>query len=164
MRDLIIEASRSSSGAPAGTNKQRIGDLYASFLDEEAHRPGGAEFLLDELATIDDAADRGALAAVLGALDRSGGGGLVDTDFEGLDPLPGATQPMGIGVSHAHWDVVQAHRHDLTYNLRTLSRAEVSWVMGEHPGPHTGGRRGIGCAPTRLPHRICSWNIEDLED
>jgi putative endopeptidase len=82
VRDLIIDASK--SGADPGTDQQRIGDLYASFLDEEAVQRRGLQPLLEELATIDAAADRDELAAVLGTFDRTGmGGGVglyVDTD------------------------------------------------------------------------------------
>ncbi len=73
VRDLITEASR--AGAEKGTDEQRIGDLYGSFLDEEAVQRRGVQPLLDELATINEAADRDALAAVLGVLDRTGVGG-----------------------------------------------------------------------------------------
>ena len=82
VRDLITEASE--SGAAAGTDEQRVGDLYAGFLDEEAVERRGTQPLRNELATIDDAADSDALAAVVGALQRTGmGGGIgiyVDTD------------------------------------------------------------------------------------
>ncbi|HEY2500728.1 MAG TPA: peptidase M13, partial [Mycobacterium sp.] len=82
VRDLIIETSR--SGAAVGTDEQRVGDLYASFLDEEAVELRGTQPLHDELATIDNAVDATALAAAVGALQRTGmGGGVaayVDTD------------------------------------------------------------------------------------
>ncbi|OBG40129.1 M13 family metallopeptidase [Mycobacterium sp. E3198] len=82
VRDLIEEAGR--QGVAAGTDEQRIGDLYSSFLDEQAVERRGLAPLLDELALIDDCADPAALAAVLGALQRTGvGGGVafyVDTD------------------------------------------------------------------------------------
>ncbi|OBJ48029.1 M13 family metallopeptidase [Mycobacterium sp. 1423905.2] len=82
VRDLIIEASQ--QGAPAGTDEQRVGDLYASFLDEDAVERRGVQPLLDELAWIDVAPDATALAAVVGALQRTGvGGGVgmyIDTD------------------------------------------------------------------------------------
>ncbi|QNI05244.1 peptidase M13 [Mycobacterium kubicae] len=82
VRDLIIEASE--KGAPPGTDEQRVGDLYASFLDEDAVERRGVQPLLDELAPIDTATDASALAAVVGALQRTGvGGGVgmyVDTD------------------------------------------------------------------------------------
>lgn len=82
IRDLITQAA--ASGAPKGTDEQRIGDLYASFMDEQAIADRGLAPLLAELALIDGAADSDALAAVLGGLERtgvSGGTGVyVDTD------------------------------------------------------------------------------------
>ncbi|MBP2454978.1 M13 family metallopeptidase [Mycolicibacterium lutetiense] len=82
IRDLITQAS--SAAAAAGTDEQRIGDLYASFMDEQTIAARGLAPLLAELALIDGAADSDALAAVLGGLERSGvsgGAGVyVDTD------------------------------------------------------------------------------------
>lgn len=82
IRDIITQAAE--SGAAAGTDEQRIGDLYASFMDEQTIAARGLAPLLAELALIDGAADRDALAAVLGGLERtgvSGGAGVyVDTD------------------------------------------------------------------------------------
>ena len=90
VRDLIIGAATAAtsgteeSGAEKGTDEQRIGDLYASFMDEQAVAVLGVQPLLDELATIDAAKTPEALAAVLGALQRTGVGGgtgaYVDTD------------------------------------------------------------------------------------
>lgn len=82
VRDLIIDAA--DSGARADTDQRRIGDLYASFIDEGLIEHRGVAPLLDELAVVDAAADADALAGVLGALERTGvGGGVglyVDTD------------------------------------------------------------------------------------
>lgn len=82
IRDLITQAA--DSGAADGTDEQRIGDLYASFMDEQTIATRGLAPLLAELALIDGAADSDALAAVLGGLERtgvSGGAGVyVDTD------------------------------------------------------------------------------------
>ncbi|HSA41372.1 MAG TPA: peptidase M13, partial [Mycobacterium sp.] len=82
VRELIDEAA--AANAPAGTDQQRIGDLYASFSDADAVERRGLAPLLDELALIDAAADADALAATLGALARTGVGGgfgvYVDTD------------------------------------------------------------------------------------
>ncbi|GBE63737.1 peptidase M13 [Mycobacterium sp. MFM001] len=82
VRDLITELSEQS--ATAGTDEQRIGDLYASFLDEDAVERRGLQPLFDELALIDVATDTDELAAVVGALQRTGvrgGVGLyIDTD------------------------------------------------------------------------------------
>ncbi|OBI82071.1 M13 family metallopeptidase [Mycobacterium sp. E740] len=82
VRDLITEAA--ASGAAQGTDEQRIGDLYASFIDEQTVAARGVQPLLDELAAIDEADSPDALARVLGALQRTGIGGgsgvYVDTD------------------------------------------------------------------------------------
>ncbi len=79
VRDLITTAS----GA-AGTDAQRIGDLYTSFMDTARVDAVGVAPLLAELALVSDAADATALATVLGALQRSGVGGgagaYIDTD------------------------------------------------------------------------------------
>ena len=82
VRELIIgAASVSVSGA---TDEQRIGELYASFLDEDAVERRGLAPLLEELAQIDSAQDRDSLARVVGRLQRTGvGGGVglyIDTD------------------------------------------------------------------------------------
>ncbi|HPX36657.1 MAG TPA: M13 family metallopeptidase [Mycobacterium sp.] len=82
VRDLITEAAAAHAGA--GTDEQRVGDLYGSFLDEQTVEGRGLQPLLDELTVIDTADGPAALAAVVGRLQRTGvGGGVglyVDTD------------------------------------------------------------------------------------
>ena len=82
VRDLIIEAADAQAGE--GTNEQRVGDLYASFLDEDRVAARGLQPLLDELATIDATESLVALAALVGGMQRTGVGGpvglYIDTD------------------------------------------------------------------------------------
>jgi putative endopeptidase len=82
VREVITQAA-ASHPAP-GTDEQRVGDLYASFMDEPTVARVGLAPLREELKSIDDAADLVALAAVLGTLERTGVGGgagiYVDTD------------------------------------------------------------------------------------
>ena len=82
VRELITGAA--SVSAEGATDEQRIGELYASFLDEESVERRGLAPLLEELAQIDSAQDRDSLARVLGRLQRTGvGGGVglyIDTD------------------------------------------------------------------------------------
>lgn len=79
VRDLITTAS-----GPVGSDAQRIGDLYASFMDTARVDTVGLAPLLAELALVSEAADSAALATVLGGLQRTGVGGgagaYVDTD------------------------------------------------------------------------------------
>ncbi|VEG51098.1 neprilysin [Mycolicibacterium aurum] len=100
IRDLITQAAESN--APAGTDEQRIGDLYASFMDEQTVRERGLTPLLDELATIDAADTRDALAAVMGSLQRTGiGGGVgvyVDTDSKNSERYLLHLSQSGIGL------------------------------------------------------------------
>lgn len=88
VRELLNAAAENTVSAPAvrgeHTDEQRIGDLYASFLDEAAIERRGVQPLLDELAHIDAATHPAELAATMGTLQRRGVGagvGLyIDTD------------------------------------------------------------------------------------
>ena len=79
----IIEELAQSTHEP-GSNAQKIGDLYASFMDEDRVETLGAEPIRGELEELGAVADKTALAAYVGRLERQGGGGFfgayVDTD------------------------------------------------------------------------------------
>lgn len=77
VREIITGAAASASAADSAepSDEQRIGDLYASFIDSEAVERRGLAPLLEELALIDGAGDRQSLATVLGRLQRTGVGG-----------------------------------------------------------------------------------------
>jgi len=68
-------------GAPEGS---KIGDLYASFMDEEAIRAAGTRPIEPLVAAVDGLRDVADLAAFLGEFERIGGhglfGGYVNTD------------------------------------------------------------------------------------
>ncbi|KAF0958416.1 M13 family metallopeptidase [Rhodococcus sp. T7] len=82
VQNIIEEAA--GSGATPGTDAQRIGDLYGSFMDADVVEEAGLAPIAGELADVASAADRSALAAVIGRLQRTGVGGAVghyvDTD------------------------------------------------------------------------------------
>ncbi|MDI9919319.1 peptidase M13, partial [Rhodococcus sp. IEGM 1379] len=82
VQTIITEASQSSP--EAGTDAQRIGDLYSSFMDADAIEAAGLTPIDDELDAIADAPDRSSLATVIGRHQRTGVGGAishyVDTD------------------------------------------------------------------------------------
>jgi len=68
LRALVEEAARTRSDADAA----RIGDLYASFVDESAVERAGLGPLAEELAAIDALPSVDALGAAMGRLDRLG--------------------------------------------------------------------------------------------
>src|SRR4051794_35545817 len=90
--DLVLEAEadvvtilREASAAAAdgtaatGTDLQKVGDLFASFMDEDAVEARGAEPLAADLAAIEAIAGVGELAVLLGRLQRHGAGGAFES-------------------------------------------------------------------------------------
>ena len=98
VREIIVTAAASR----AAGDEQRIGDLYASFLDEQAVERRGLGPLLDELALIDGATGPGELAAVVGRLQRTGvGGGVgiyVNTDAKDSSRYLAHLSQSGLGL------------------------------------------------------------------
>ena len=100
VHEIITNAA---DGSPAsGTDEQRIGDLYGSFVDEQAVEERGLAPLLDDLAAIDAADGPDALAAVVGGLQRTGvGGGVglyVDTDSKDSSRYLVHVSQSGLGL------------------------------------------------------------------
>ena len=100
VHEIITNAA---DGSPAsGTDEQRIGDLYGSFVDEQAVEERSLAPLLDELAAIDAADGPDALAAVVGGLQRTGvGGGVglyVDTDSKDSSRYLVHVSQSGLGL------------------------------------------------------------------
>ena len=73
----------------AGSNAQRIGDLFGSFMDEARVEQLGAEPIRAELAQVAALTDVDALVGFVGGLERRGGAGFfgayVDTDDRNAD-------------------------------------------------------------------------------
>lgn len=88
VRQLITEAAAVPADNPAGADAAKIAAVYASFMDTEKVESLGAEPLELELTLVRAAADRGELAAALGALQRSGVGGAIApfVDVDAADP------------------------------------------------------------------------------
>jgi putative endopeptidase len=164
VRDLIVEASQQGS-AGADDDAQRIGDLYASFLDEDTIERRGTQPLLDELATIDSAADATALAAAVGALQRTGvGGGVaiyVDTDAkDSARYLVHATQ-SGIGLPDESYFRDEQHAEVLAAYPRHIARM-FSLVFGGTPEEHADTAAGIVALETKLA--AAHWDVVKRRD
>ncbi len=87
----IIETAASGAadaGAERDGDARRIGDLYASFMDEDRIEALGTAPLADDLAMVDGIDDVGALVRTLGVLERQGTGGIF-----GLYIAPDRGQP-----------------------------------------------------------------------
>lgn len=100
VRTIIQESAASNS--PVGTDAQKIGDLYSSFLDSDAVEQAGLTPIADELAAVADAGDLVTLAGVLGSLQRTGIGGAighyVDTDAKDSSRYLVHFSQSGIGL------------------------------------------------------------------
>ncbi len=163
VRDLIVEAS--GAGAPAGTDAQRIGDLYASFLDEQAVERRGLQPLREELAVIDDAADPAALAAALGALQRTGvGGGVglyVDTDSKDSTRYLVHLTQSGIGLPDESYYREERHAEVLAAYPGHIAKM-FALVFGGDAGEHAETAARIVALETKLA--TAHWDVVKRRD
>ncbi|MEW5812806.1 MAG: M13 family metallopeptidase [Actinomycetota bacterium] len=134
IRDLITEAAE--AGASEGTDQQRIGDLYASFMDEQTIRERGLAPLLEELATVDAADTPEALARVLGTLQRTGVGGgtgvYVDTDSKDSTRYLLHMTQSGIGLPDESYYRDEQHAEILAAYPRHIAAMFALVYGGEH--------------------------------
>ena len=164
VRDLIVEASQQGS-ATADTDAQRIGDLYASFLDEDTVQRRGVRPLLDEMAVIDDAADADALAAALGALQRAGvGGGVamyVDTDSKNSARYLVHFTQSGLGLPDESYYREEQHAEVLDAYPAHIARI-FALVFGGDPASHTQTAERIVALETKLAE--AHWDVVKRRD
>lgn len=160
IRDLITEAAE--SGGADGTDEQRIGDLYASFLDEDTVNRVGVQPLLDELALIDAAESRDALAAVLGGLQRTGVGGgagvYVDTDSKDSTRYLLHVSQSGIGLPDESYFRDEQHAEILAAYPRHIA-AMFGLVYG---GDHTDTAQRVVAVESRLA--AAHWDVVKRRD
>ena len=161
VRDLIIEASERAADIDA----QRIGDLYASFLDEGAVERRGVQPLLDELATIDGAADAAALAAVIGALQRTGvGGGVgfyIDTDSKDSTRYLVHLSQSGIGLPDESYYREEQHAEVLAAYPGHIARM-CGLVVGGSSEDHGDTADRIVALETKLA--AAHWDVVKRRD
>lgn len=163
VRDLIVEASQ--TGAAPGTDEQRIGDLYASFLDERTVESRGLQPLLDEMAVIDGAADADALAAALGALQRTGAGGgvgvYVDTDAKDSTRYLVHFTQSGIGLPDESYFRDEQHAQVLAAYPRHIARM-FGLVFGGGAERHSETAARIVALETKLA--AAHWDVVKRRD
>ncbi|MGE5695242.1 MAG: M13 family metallopeptidase [Candidatus Sericytochromatia bacterium] len=141
VRDLITEAAEKSS-AP-DTDEQRIGDLYASFMDEDTVAGIGLAPLREELALVDEAADTANLAEVVGRLQRTGVGGgtgvYVDTDSKNSTRYLLHVNQSGLGLPDESYYRDEQHAEILAAYPRHIA-AMFALVYGEGDHSETAAR------------------------
>ena len=133
VRDLITGAA---TAATSGTDEQRIGDLYASFMDEPTVAERGVQPLLDELAAIDAAETPEALAAVVGVLQRNGVGGgtgvYVDTDSKNSTRYLVHLNQSGLGLPDESYYREAQHAEILAAYPQHIAAMFALVYGGEH--------------------------------
>jgi len=74
LRVLVEKAAAHAGSAEPGSETQKVGDLYASFMDEEAIERLGTAPIADDLALVQQVEDLAGLIRAFGVLERSGSG------------------------------------------------------------------------------------------
>ena len=120
----IIEES-AAANPPAGSDAQKIGNLFSSFMDADRAEQLGVTPIADELTAISDATDLVTLAGVLGSLQRTGVGGAighyVDTDAKQSDRYLVHFSQSGIGLPDESY-----YRQDEYAEIRTSYLDHIS--------------------------------------
>jgi predicted metalloendopeptidase len=160
-------AATSGTGAASasGTDEQRIGDIYASFMDEETVARRGVQPLLDELATVDAAQTPEALAAVLGRLQRSGVGGgtglYIDTDSKDSTRYLVHLNQSGLGLPDESYYRDEQHAEILAAYPQHIA-AMFALVYGGTADDHAATAARIVALETKLA--AAHWDVVKRRD
>jgi putative endopeptidase len=120
-RAIVEEAARGD--APAGSDARKVGDLYASYLDEAGIEAKGLEPLRPTLARIAALADARALAAELGGTVRA------DVDIFNCTNLT-TTRPLGVWIEQ---DLDEPSRNTVYLVQGGLGLPDRDYYLGESP-------------------------------
>ncbi|OBH51763.1 M13 family metallopeptidase [Mycobacterium sp. E2479] len=164
VRDLIAEASQQGAAA-AADDAQRIGDLYASFLDEDTVQRRGVRPLLDEMSAIDEATDADALARAIGALQRTGAGGgvgvYVDTDAKNSARYLVHFTQSGLGLPDESYYREERHLAVLEAYPAHIARM-FGLVFGGDPADHVQTAERIVALEAKLAE--AHWDVVKRRD
>lgn len=164
IRDIITEAADAAKGAD-GTDQQRIGDLYASFMDEQTIAERGLQPLLDELAILDGADDRDALAAALGTLQQAGAGGFVgfyiDTDSKDSTRYLLHFSQSGLGLPDESYYRDPQHAEILAAYPGHIATM-FALVFGGSPDDHAAAAERVVALETKLASG--HWDVVKRRD
>lgn len=125
----IIEAAAASTGAAAGSNERKIGDLYASFMDEARANALGKKPIEGDLARIAAITDKPAFLLATARLGREGVEGLIG-DFVSNDAKQSDRNILYLGQSGLSLPD-EAYYHDPRHKaIRQKFTAHVERMLG----------------------------------
>ncbi len=160
-------AARAAAGEAApGSNQQKLGDIFASFMDEDRVEELGAEPLREDLAAIDAVDDMSALVRVLGRFERTGVSGFVgvhvDTDDKDSDRSVVKVSQGGLGLPDESY-----YREDTFAEIRSKYVAHVAAMLelgGDTPDDAAAAADRIMALETRLASghwdRVASRDVQ----
>jgi putative endopeptidase len=132
----IIE---SAGEDPVDDEQRKIGDLYASFMDEERIEALGATPLQDELAQVDGITDIESFVKTLGTLDRQGVGSVfgmyIGPDSGNPERYVTHVDQGGIGLPDESY-----YREDEFADIRTAYVGHLTTMLGLAGLPDAAGR------------------------
>jgi putative endopeptidase len=163
VRDLITQTAESRP-AP-DTDEQRIGDLYASFMDEDTVARVGLAPLREELEAIDNAPDATALAELVGRLQRAGVGGgagvYVDTDSKNSSRYLLHVSQSGLGLPDESYYRDEQHAEILAAYPRHIA-AMIAAVYGGSADDHAQTAARIVALESKLA--AAHWDVVKRRD
>ncbi|MFB9377252.1 M13 family metallopeptidase [Kineococcus gynurae] len=136
----IVESAAASDAEP-GSVRRKIGDLYASFMDEERVEALGVSPLAADLAAVDAVTDHAELVRRFGALERSGVGGpfayWVDTDNGDSERYVVYVTQSGLGLPDESY-----YREEQYEGIRAAYRRHVENIFTLAGRPDPAGAAG----------------------
>jgi putative endopeptidase len=163
VRDLITGAA--DSNPQPGTDEQRIGDLYASFMAEDSVARVGLAPLHEELKSIDAAHDAAALSAVVGRLQHTGVGGgagtYIDTDSKDSTRYLLHVSQSGLGLPDESYYRDEQHAEILAAYPRHIA-AMFALVYGGSADDHAETAARIVALESKLA--AAHWDVVKRRD
>ncbi|WP_456696647.1 M13 family metallopeptidase [Aeromicrobium sp. P5_D10] len=124
----VLDIITAASTSPQDDEQRKIGDLYASFMDEERIEALGAQPLKAELDQVDSIDDIASFITVLGVLDRQGVGSVfgmyIAPDRGNPDRYVTHLSQGGIGLPDESY-----YREDESADIRTAYVAHLTTLL-----------------------------------
>lgn len=135
----ILEEAARLPDAQRTPAQRRVGDYFASCMDEQAVEAAGAKPLAKDLATISGLRSKAELAAVLGGIDPTlADAGLVfgfgsEQDYKNTDAVIGVLAASGLGLPDRDYYVKDDARSKETQQKYVEHLGRVLALLGDPP-------------------------------